>query len=88
VYLNIPSFQYSSIAFWVFYCAGIYFHFCLIRHNLWQVTNLAKGKLLYRFYAFTLLKPYAFIPNYLFVDHIFFPIGVHFLLPALKLYGK
>jgi hypothetical protein len=35
-----------------------------------------------------LLKPYAFIPNYLFADPIFFLVEIHFLLPALKLYGK
>ena len=60
VYLIITSFLYSCIPFCVLSCTGICFHFCLVRHILWQVAKLATGNLLYRFYAFTLLLFYAF----------------------------
>jgi len=44
--------------------------------------------MLLHFYSFTFLKLYAFIPNYLHTNPDFFPVLIHFLLPALKQYGK
>lgn len=40
--------------------------------------------MLLNFYSFMLLKPYAFIPNYLYANPDFFPVLIHFFLPALK----
>jgi len=40
------------------------------------------------FYTFIVLKPYAFIPNYLFTNPIFLPATVQLLQTALKPYGK
>ncbi|KQB98655.1 hypothetical protein AQF98_21295 [Pedobacter sp. Hv1] len=55
--------------------------------NLQQV-NCFTAFMLLHFYCFMLLKPYAFIPNCLFANLIFFFVEILFLLPALKLYGK
>ncbi|SJN41296.1 hypothetical protein FM107_10975 [Sphingobacterium sp. JB170] len=48
------------------------FPYNLVGYAFGQTVNFTKGKMLYCFYAFTVLKPYAFIPNYLQANLDFF----------------